>query len=93
MSTFLDRLIEEKKELDGRLERLNTFLHDSNKKPIDGIQIILLNIQEKAMQTYSQVLLERLVLLSEDIPEKVTEFSTPEGDQYEQVSPTLYSKK
>ena len=40
------------------------FQESDNFKTIDSVQMTLLNIQAKAMETYSQCLLERIVRLS-----------------------------
>lgn len=64
MSDFKIRLIEEKAQLDQRLERLKEFkdslaFHNN----VSPIQQTLLNVQANAMETYSQVLLERIAWL------------------------------
>ena len=63
MSTFLERLENEIDKLRGRLLRLNEFIVSEKFNNIDEIQQILLNVQEKAMQTYLQCLRERLFQL------------------------------
>jgi cell division septum initiation protein DivIVA len=63
MSTFLERLIEEKEQLSERLEKLRAFIASEKFQEIDPVQMTLLNIQVKAMETYSQCLLERIVRL------------------------------
>lgn len=63
MSTFKERLIDEKQELDLKIEKLTQFIGSENFKKIDGVQMTLLNIQLKSMETYSQCLLERIVRL------------------------------
>lgn len=65
MSTFKERLIIEKTELNEKLEKLNTFILSEKFKEIDNVQMTLLNIQVKAMETYSQCLLERIVRLED----------------------------
>lgn len=63
METFKERLLNEKIELDSRIQKLDNFL-DSNKiDNIDSNQITLLNLQVHVMKTYSQILLERILLL------------------------------
>lgn len=62
-STFKSRLIEEKAQLDERLQKLTSFQKSENFGKIDVIQQRLLNIQCQAMATYSQCLLERLTAL------------------------------
>lgn len=63
MSTFKDRLIDEKTQLDEKITKLEAFVESENFKKIEAIQMSLLNIQLNAMHTYSQCLLERLVWL------------------------------
>ncbi len=63
MSDFLIRLKEEKSELSLKMESLRTFIGSENFTKIDPAQMTLLNIQIKAMETYSQILLERIVRL------------------------------
>jgi hypothetical protein len=60
---FLERLIDEKNEVDGRIGRLEVFFMKDKSKEIDPEQITLLNIQLQVMKTYSQCLHERLVWL------------------------------
>ena len=64
MNTFLERLKVEKIELDERIEKLTAFSNSDKFKDIDSKQQSLLNIQLKIMESYSQILLERLVLLN-----------------------------
>lgn len=63
MPSFIDRLLEEKAGLDQKIEKLSTFLVSEKAQEIDSIQLTLLNIQQHAMLTYSQCLLERINLL------------------------------
>ncbi len=63
MSDFKTRLETEKRELDEKIEKLSAFQSSENFSTIDPVQQTLLNIQLKAMETYSQILLERLVRL------------------------------
>ena len=65
MSTIKENLITEKVELTKKLEKLRTFLESEKYQEIDNVQMTLLNIQEKAMETYSQCLLERIVRLKD----------------------------
>ena len=65
MSDFKTRLLEEKSQLDERLEKLITFQSSSIFSSIPSVQQCLLNIQAKAMATYSQILLERIALINE----------------------------
>ena len=62
-STFLERLLEEKKELDQKRESLRKFMKSDSFQEIDPVQMTLLNIQIEAMNTYGQILLERIVRL------------------------------
>lgn len=64
MNTFLERLKVEKTELDEKIEKLSAFSNSEKFKDIDSEQQRLLNIQLKIMESYSQILLERLVLLN-----------------------------
>lgn len=61
MSTFKERLDEEKAQLNEKLEKLRAFIDSEKFQEIDPVQMTLLNIQIKAMETYSQCLLERIV--------------------------------
>lgn len=63
MSTFKDRLSDEKAQLDDRLSKLDAFQKSDAFNGIDPVQMTLLNIQAQAMATYSQCLLERLAWL------------------------------
>ena len=65
MSTFKERLTIEKAELSEKLEKLRTFIASEKFQEIDNVQMTLLNIQVKAMETYSQCLLERIVRLED----------------------------
>lgn len=64
MNTFLERLKIEKTELDEKIEKLTAFSNSEKFKDISSEQQSLLNIQLKIMESYSQILLERLVLLN-----------------------------
>jgi len=63
MSDFRQRLEIEKAELSEKLEKLRDFISSEKFQEIDTVQMTLLNIQVKAMETYSQCLLERIVRL------------------------------
>ena len=63
MSTFKERLLEEKEQLDERLTKLMLFQQSDAFDGIAPIQMTILNIQANAMATYSQCLLERLAWL------------------------------
>lgn len=60
---FKARLYEEKTQLDEKITKLYVFLQSDNFGKIDIIQQRLLNIQLKAMETYSQCLWERITAL------------------------------
>lgn len=61
MSTFKERLLTEKAELDEKRSKLEAF------QKIEPVQMTLLNIQAQAMLTYSQCLTERLAWLKEEV--------------------------
>jgi hypothetical protein len=65
MSDFKDRLIVEKQDLDEKIGLLSAFQESNRFALISDDQQTLLNIQRKAMETYSQVLLERIVRLND----------------------------
>lgn len=64
MSDFKTRLLDEKQQLDEKIEKLTSFLGSDAVGAVDGVQLTLLNVQVKAMETYSQILLERIVRLT-----------------------------
>ena len=64
MSTFYERLLQEKTELDEKKQKLDEFLSSDKISSIDPIQISFLNIQSQIMGSYSQVLLERITYLN-----------------------------
>lgn len=66
MSTFKERLLEEKAQLNEKIEKLETFVASENFQKIEAVQMSLLNAQLFAMKTYSQILVERLAWLKED---------------------------
>lgn len=67
MSDFKTRLLEEKAQLDERLEKLQAFQNSDAFQGIAAVQQTLLNVQVKAMATYSQTLLERIVWLEKPV--------------------------
>jgi hypothetical protein len=67
MSTFKDRLLAEKVELDEKRNKLETFQQSEAFAKIDPVQMSLLNIQSQAMATYSQCLLERIAWLEKEV--------------------------
>lgn len=60
MSTFYERLLAEKQELDERLEKLNSFLGSEKSSELEPLQLSLLSIQSEAMKTYSKILEVRI---------------------------------
>ena len=63
MDDFKQRLEAEQKELQDKLQKLTGFLESEKFKTVDDVQKTLLNVQARAMETYNQVLLERIVRL------------------------------
>jgi hypothetical protein len=63
MDDFKIRLEAEQKELQDKLQKLTGFLGSEKFKTVDDVQKTLLNVQARAMETYNQVLLERIVRL------------------------------
>jgi hypothetical protein len=64
MSDFIQRLVAEKSELDEKKSKLETFKESDNFKKVELVQQSLLNIQLRAMMTYSECLAERLRFLN-----------------------------
>jgi hypothetical protein len=62
MNDFKQRLLDEKQQLDERIGKLEAFIESDEYINVDGHQMSLLNIQLYSMLTYSQILLERIVL-------------------------------
>lgn len=63
MSDFKTRLIEEKEQVNERIEKLEAFTQSEAFQNIEAVQMSLLNIQLNAMKTYSQCLVERIAWL------------------------------
>lgn len=63
MEGFKERLLEESSQLDEKREKLTAFLDGEKSKEIDPTQRMLLEIQLRAMATYSYCLKSRLSLL------------------------------
>ena len=63
MDDFKQRLEAEQKELQEKLQKLNGFIGSDAFKNIDEVQKTLLYVQARAMETYNQILLERIVRL------------------------------
>jgi len=57
-----ERLIEEQKELEGKILRLSRFIMSKDFKNLDDEQRELLFIQRHVMQQYSRVLADRVAL-------------------------------
>ncbi len=64
--TEKEELKKEKAEISNKLQNLRNFKDSENFKKISADQMTLLNIQEKAMKTYSQCLLERIARMESD---------------------------
>jgi len=62
MTEIKERLIDEKKQLDEKIEKLETFVASEDFLKIKAEQMSLLNVQLFAMKTYSQILVERIAL-------------------------------
>lgn len=60
---FKTRLVNERGQLDGNIEKLEKFMNSDKFALIDSIQQRLLNTQLPIMKAYSQVLLERITAL------------------------------
>jgi hypothetical protein len=60
MSTFKDRLLTEKQELNEKISKLSAFITGPNFATVDTIQQSLLRIQLSAMITYADCLEERI---------------------------------
>lgn len=66
MSTFIDRLLEEKSQLDERKGKLETFMGTQPFYDLPATQKRLLNTQFHIMSAYSCILFERLEELHKD---------------------------
>ena len=60
MSDFKTRLIDEKAQLEEKLDKLDAFLVSEKVKDVDDVQKALLQVQATAMNTYLQCLKERI---------------------------------
>ena len=60
METFKTRLIDEKQQLEEKLNKLDAFLVSEKVKDVDDVQKALLFVQATAMSTYLQCLKERI---------------------------------
>jgi len=63
MKDFVVRLLDEKSELDTKMDKLHRFIKSDEAESIDKVMLGLLRIQYEAMKTYSKVLYERIALL------------------------------
>lgn len=64
MSDLIQRLIDERIDLEEKLDKLDLFLMSEKADQIEKIQLALLKIQAAAMSTYLQCLIERLNYLN-----------------------------
>ena len=60
MSDFKSRLVEEKNQLEEKLNKLDDFLSSEKVNGIEYLQKALLHVQATAMNTYLQCLKERI---------------------------------
>ncbi len=60
MESYQERVIEEKKELDEKINRLSNFINSDKYNQIDVSGRIRFDRQLAAMQTYSNILNERI---------------------------------
>jgi len=60
MGDFKTRLVEEREQLEERLNKLDVFLLSEKVKEIENVQKALLQVQATAMNTYLQCLKERI---------------------------------
>lgn len=63
MEDFKTRLVQEQKELEEKLTKLNTFNEGEKVKELDSVQRTLLIIQAGAMYTYNECLKARIAIL------------------------------
>jgi len=64
MSTFIERLVVEKTELDDKLGKLKSFIGSDKFSTVDDVQKSLLQAQSHVMGAYSQILEERIKWLN-----------------------------
>jgi len=60
MNDFKTRLVEEQKQLEEKLDKLDGFIASEKFNEIDDTQKALLKVQATSMNTYNQCLKERL---------------------------------
>lgn len=65
-NTFMDRLIEEREQIQGRLNKLVPFIMSEAFNKIDQTQRSILKIQAAAMETYFTCLHERIKLIESE---------------------------
>jgi hypothetical protein len=65
MSTFIERLLQEETELNEKKAKLESFIGTENFKTIAKEQQALLKIQVNVMATYSEILNQRIIQISE----------------------------
>lgn len=63
MEDFKTRLVQEQKELEEKLDKLNTFNESDKFQELEYIQRSLLIIQAGAMYTYNECLKARIAIL------------------------------
>lgn len=63
MEQFIQRLNDEKQQLDEKIEKLEAFTQSEKFQEVEPVQMSLLNIQLSSMRTYSQCLVERITWL------------------------------
>jgi len=66
MSTFQERLIIEKNELNEKYEKLTQFINSKLFQEIESVQQSLLQVQASAMFTYAKCLSERIFWLEKE---------------------------
>jgi len=74
MDTFIERIVKEKEELDIKRHALRAFLYTPRYEALPGMQQVLLVKQNNIMEQYSDILQERLRLLTDDDAKPVEEF-------------------
>jgi hypothetical protein len=60
MQAFQERVIDEKAQLDDRLDKLSAFLKRASSQQVPGPERARLLLQENVMQQYSRILAERI---------------------------------
>ena len=70
MDSFLERLVNEQKELNEKLTKLNSFIDGANFSSIEPIQQSLLKIQSSSMKSYNDILVLRISHLNKTVTAK-----------------------